>query len=278
MNLMQDSVGSIKSNAGRLLASLFPLTKHRVAESLTIPDAVLTGDGVGTRRFERLIRHYLCNQTVRLGPASIENMHKEFWSRNKEFYRSTSKRTRHVYIPEHQVLLDHITRAVKERGIKRICELGTGDGQWLYYLSYQLPRIKEFIGVDINANQISENTKRYRNIRFCEADIADWISENNSDRTLYVTNGGVFEYLCEKSLEKLLSTLSHSAKGSALVSVEPIYGNYNLDCETTSKVSNQEYSFTHNYPHLFSKVGLSLEYSEEKDMLGQRMLTIIGYT
>ena len=91
-------------------------------------------------------------------------------------------------------------------------EIGTGNGEVLESLSRQFPEIEKFIGIDLSADQIEFNTKKYQqypNIDFVAADGAEWIRENGTDNIIIITSGGVLEYFTQQQLKHLFNYLNH---------------------------------------------------------------------
>ena len=99
-------------------------------------------------------------------------------------------------------LLDHFPF------INNLCEIGTGHGLMLDYLSGQLTQIERFHGIDLSAEQISRNQAIYAGskVEFLPVEAADYVVQHCRPGTLFVACGA-FECFTQAELEEFASSL-----------------------------------------------------------------------
>jgi hypothetical protein len=271
-------VDNIKYAMGWVLATFLPQKAEAVRNGFTIPD---DWDSPQSSRFtDRLIRFYIGAQAKaaeQSSPGQLEKIHQIFWSQTATYFTDMGDRTENIYIPLYKDIVQRINPFLVDHKIQTVCEFGTGDGQWLNYLSQQWGMVQRFIGVDLSANQVAINQQRYPHLEFVTSDLVSWTEANAAPSTLYHTNSGVLEYLSEASVKHLIRILKDRAKNSILFLIEPIYGDYDLDQDTTSKIIGHEHSYTHNYVYLLEATGIEVISYEERESVGCRMLIVTAY-
>jgi Methyltransferase domain len=268
----------VKYGLGWILATLLPQKAEAVRNGFTIPQ-----DWDSSRSSpitDRLIRFYIGAQakaTEQNSPGQLEKIHQNFWSQTATYFTDMGDRTENIYIPLYKDIVQRNTPFLVDHKIQTVCEFGTGDGQWLNYLSQQWGMVQRFIGIDLSANQVAINQQRYPHLEFVTSDLVSWTAANAAPNRLYHTNSGVLEYLSEDSVKHLLSILKDRAKNSILFLIEPIYGDYDIHRETTSKIIGYEHSYTHNYVHLLEAANIKVISHEEREAVGCRMLIVLAY-
>lgn len=268
----------IKYFLGKLLSILFPAKTANLLENFTIPQD-WNGRGLD-HTINKLIRYYLryrAKQQEVESPGKLEEIHRNFWAQTDSYFDETQDRAAEVFIPNYADLVQQLIPLLTEKHIHTVCEFGTGDGQWLNYLSQQWTAVTHFIGIDISAHQIEINKAQFPHITFYHADLVEWMGKNATDQTLYHTNGGVLEYLSEESVRKLINIIGQTTKGSLVLLNEPLYGDFDINTDKASKVSGAEFSYSHNHPHLLKTAGAQILHQEEKDLMGHRMLTVLAF-
>lgn len=265
----------IKYILGLFFSVVFKEKKLAVLDHFTIPSHGLAKHGF----VERMIRYYIAHSAQRTPEQSLlilERIHRHYWSRVDSYFNNTSDRTSEIFIPTFGGLIEQIALLLQEKQIVRVCELGTGDGKWLNYLSQKLLNINQFVGIDISSSQIEKNTIQYPNLEFANDDILQWTRKNVSEHTLYHTMGGVLEYLAEPSLKELFQILRCSANNSFFLLCEPLYDDFDLHHDMISKVSGNEYSYSHNYPKLLLETHARIVMQKEFHILDHRLLMILA--
>lgn len=268
------NVGRLKFIAGAVLSRLLPGRTRVIREAFTLPYFdVRTRGGI----LDRLIRFYLA-ESVKTAPQELEALHRGFWARQgaEGWHGATLERSDREYLPAYSDLARLCTREIDSRDIERVVELGTGNGDWLKYLSRQWHRPRTFIGIDIAQQQIETSQARHPDLVFHWADMTKWVEEEADSRTLFVTQGGVLEYLSEDSVRDLFAAVKLRCPDSLLFLIEPLAKNHNLGTDLESRLYGSEYSYSHNYPFLLQQGGFSLLNQEERTVLDHRWLVILA--
>lgn len=131
-----------------------------------------------------------------------------------------------------------------------LCEIGTGNGLFLKYLSEQFPQIKRFIGLDLNEEQIRENKHVYKSTRleFVHGEISDCLRSGMFDEGAIFVTCGTLEYFTQKELQDLLALIRRKVNPTAVAICEPI--TFDLESEYVSKPRGNT-AYSHNYPAIF---------------------------
>ncbi len=158
--------------------------------------------------------------------------------------------------------------------IHNVIEFGTGNGDWLNYLRTKWNTPQRFLGIDLATQQIEENRTRYPAFEFMSGDLTEWVKQNRTEHTVFVTHCGVLEYLSEASLQRLLNDLISLHRKSVLFWIEPIAADFDLQSERYSQTLGNEFSFSHPYPTLIRRSGFELQTLTEKSVEGFRMLCL----
>jgi hypothetical protein len=267
----------IKYTAGMVCAKLLPRKADYIRSAFTIPE--YWNPSLAERATHRLIRFYMgCQAQVqeRNNPGRLETLHKSFWCEVEQYFLVANNRVEDVYIPAYQDILQNLTPLLIDKNIETICEFGSGDGKWLNYLSQQWPFIQQFTGVDLSKSQVEMNTQIYPHLTFIRADLVVWSQANITSNTLYHTNGGVLEYVCEDSVRELIKNLKDQAKNSMVLLIEPLHGDYDLNQDRRSQIIGYEYSYTHNYVYLLETTGFKVIHYEERQVMNHRMLIVLA--
>jgi SAM-dependent methyltransferase len=249
---------AIKYTAGFVCAKLLPRKADDIRSAFTIPE--YWNPSLAERATHRLIRFYTgCQAQAQeiSNPGRLETLHKSFWCEVEQYFSVANNRVADIYIPAYQ-------------------DIGSGDGQWLNYLSQQWPFIQQFTGIDLSKSQVETNAQIYPHLTFIRADLVAWSQENITSNTLYHTNGGVLEYVCEDSVRELIKNLKDQAKNSMVLLIEPLHGDYDLNQDRRSKIIGYEYSYTHNYVHLLETAGFKVIHYEERQVMHHRMLIVLA--
>ncbi len=271
---------TLKYAVGAILSRAFPKKTESIRRSFTLPHL---DNRVGSGRTSRLIRYYL-GQTALLDPAHLESLHREFWIRQKAdgWYAKTAERFRNLSLPLLSELVPRCLPAIQQKKITRVCEFGCGDGQWLNFLFEQWTGPNEFLGLDLSEEQIRSNQERYPNLKFECADLTQWVHENSSPNTIFLTCCGVLEYLSKESLSKVFRDIASRSPNSLLLLIEPVEKEFDLSQKPESIPCGHELSYSHNYPKLLEDEGISIDFEVEFQEMpawpGYRMLAILAKT
>ncbi|OGW84153.1 MAG: hypothetical protein A2987_00355 [Omnitrophica bacterium RIFCSPLOWO2_01_FULL_45_10] len=175
---------------------------------------------------------------------------KKLWSDKDEFEKQYLKLGRPLALQ----ITDLISSA--PGSYHTVCDMGTGNGMFLNWLSGQVSGIRKFIGIDLNKEQVAENKETYKNtgLEFFYSEITDWINTRCGAGTIFVTCG-VFEYFAQHELVRLFESIRNRAHPAAIAIIEPI--NLDLVSEFMSKPRGN-IAYSHNYPYLFNKCGYNV--------------------
>ena len=279
MAQMDKLVYRIKLLMGWLLSKIFVNKFKQVQETFTLPYwGKAKSANALMRVVERLLRFYLAHSDRGVsGGEKLETIHKKFWQTQIEdkWFDGTSK----VFDESLEVLqrpiadLKHFLEGTEHR---TLCEIGTGDGRFLDYLRSELGQFQRFIGLDLSEKRIALNRSLYDGLEFFAEDAQQWVPGQKLNKTLFVTNGGVFEYFRPESLKKFAEEVAGNGNSIALF-YEPIVADHDLETELEAKLTTAgEYSFSHNYPAVFESVGMKIVIQHLSEDAGYRGLCLIA--
>ena len=136
-----------------------------------------------------------------------------------------------------------------------LCEIGSGNGLFLQYLSRELPGIGRFVGLDLNRDQIARNRETYAGLglEFAAGEVEEWLTQVSAP-TIFVAVG-TLECFTEAELTDLLRRIRSLATPAAVALCEPI----NFDLSTaTSSAPRGNTMYSHNYPGLLRGTGYTV--------------------
>lgn len=269
----------LKRWLGAALVRAAPGRAAAIGADLAKPywDGASAGSPLG-RRVDALIRAHLADAAQRAdGGRALEAMHKRQWreQRDAAWFERTAAAFDAETLPRVREPVAALAAVLEGRPLARVCEIGTGDGRFLDYLRRTLDRPATYVGLDLSAARTAVNASLYPHATFVCADATAWIRDNPVDATLYVTHGGVFEYLSPASLASLLAVLAQAEPHSLLALFhEPLSPSHDLAHDPASCLTTAgEYSYSHNYPALLSGAGFTVLHQSETDAPGYRAFT-----
>ena len=271
MKMLKRLRAIVKSGLGRLAVLAFPGRARVVEQNIAAADSTL---------LDRIIRLGLICRVD--DPERISQLHHRTWAGEQglNFAAKFGGRFEAWFKSSHVSIVDELEKVLAERAgtYRHFYEIGCGDGQVANYLSTRLQGIDDFVGIDINEQVASCNNQVYQrtNLRFVSGNAADWIGVNGRPRSVFLSNGGVLEYFSEKAITDLLRKIATDLKPALFVVGEPLAPDYDLDKETRSRPYGDEWSFTHNYPHLFSTNGFKVRCQREATTGGYRWLLLLA--
>ena len=207
--------------------------------------------------------------------------HRSFWSgRGGAVYaENCDYRFQDIFLSQHRDAVTELEAAwAKLPQIKRVVEIGTGSGKLLAFLQERHPELEALVGLDINAAQIERNRATYAQsgLEFHACDAQDWIRRKGQPGTVFVTNCGVLEYFPQGDLEKLLAHICRQLSPALFLAIEPLAVDHDLDHSLLSQTFGDELSFSHNYPHLFTKSGFHVAYQRESFFERYRTVILVA--
>ena len=253
-----------------------PLRKRvaiRIGQALSVifpgrARSVESGKHVGsTRLVDRMIRNGIRAHAIKQRDhRRIRDMHRAYWSSHaNDFATDYTFRFREQFLASDASFLDNVDAIIKNLPIRSIVEVGCGNGLVLQYLSDRWPNVKQFVGIDIDAAVIQRNREVYKDPKFTfvKSDVQQWIRENATSSTLLITNGGVLEYFLKSEVEAMLDSLN-AIKPAAVVFIETLGSDHDLERDCDTHVYGRELSFSHSYPSLLQQAGFKIHKQDER--------------
>lgn len=208
----------------------------------------------------------IARHTLTGAQEDVARAHREYWASSAvtEHHATLEQRFESSFLGKHYPILEAMDRLIATGKYHTLCEIGCGAGFVSDYVAKRWPSLRKVIGLDLSAEQIEQNRKRFVNqrLQFEAADATAWITENAEPGMLFFTFDGVLEYFPETTLSNLLQTLAAKAP-VAFALVEPIAHDYDLAIEMHSRMFGGEMSFSHNYFHLFAGTGFYVRWQQE---------------
>lgn len=215
---------------------------------------------------ERWALSYLISELKMKGDMKrLSNLHAMMWSNPEyvQYHENIIGRNRKGY----ELLKDDIYMALKEltsgeNAVSKLVEFGCGNGWLINQLSNseKIPAIKYFLGIDINEAQVNKNNIEYQEnekLDFLHGEINTWLNQEEIKHTVFLSFGGVLEYLNGEQFEDMISLISKSSH-TALIVFEPIADAKKMEEVEVSTVFGGELSFSHPYLQAIKKSHLQL--------------------
>jgi len=214
-------------------------------------------------------------------PDDLRDAHAGYWGKLApfEYYDRVSYRFEEWFKGPHAGFVDAVADLTEQQQFDRLIEVGCGEGLVLAELTKRMPRVKSFIGLDINAQIIERNRETYAdlpNTRFMHADLAEIAPLCTARNTLFFVYGGVLEYFTESELSEFLRAFAQ--KDCAIAFAEPIDPGHDLATVLHSYPFGEESSFSHNHRHLLERAGWQITSQEEATFSNIRWQMVIART
>lgn len=265
----------LKIQLGRAFSVLFA---KRARELQNLP----TGYPHGLK--DRMLMAFL-KENARLtnNTGFFEQLHADFWQgqSGEVFSSNCDHRFDDLFLNKQAADVKHLQKFWTERGIKHIVEIGCCSGLHLQHLTTNLPGVVSAVGIDINTTQINLNCRNPDfdpRIKFIAADGGQWLMGNAQPNTLFVTNGGVLEYISQQRLTEILSYVSKNLSPAMFFTVEPIAPDHDFENSIESIPFGEELSFSHNYQRMYESTGFRVLRQRHVDFESWRMMTTIACT
>lgn len=165
------------------------------------------------------------------------------------------------YLASRARLLEQLDLLIDRRpDIASVCEIGTGSGLFIEHLSERLAGVRRFCAIDLNAEQIARNRRRYAGSRveYLHAEVLDYVERLCRPGTLFVASG-TFECFTQPELEELLDLARAAVPGVAFAMCDAVDVDFDARTERESRPRG-ELLYNHNYRHLFESSGYRVEY------------------
>lgn len=231
-------------------------------------------------RLKRWIADYRIASAAESGDLkSLRDRLAQYWQseRGDEFYDAYPTRFQDWFLGPHYTVVEALAERLEARpGIRRLIEVGCGDGKVLQHLHDRFPQITSATGVDLNETIIERNRDVYESsaLHFECSDLDTYLQQYHGSGILLVSYGGVLEYLTQPELEALFTSFRNLASPTLLLLVEPISPDFDLSTETVSRPHGIENSFSHPHRHLLETAGWTVEFEEVQELEHRWMLML----
>lgn len=192
-----------------------------------------------------------------------------YWNRYADgFHQAWKDRFERVFLKhDAEIIISALEELTQHTHPQNLVEIGCGGGQVLAYLSDHLEGIQHFTGIDLSEERISENRRDFQHrpdLAFHAGDAVDWVQQHTKRHTVFLTNGGVLEYFLQSELQCILQHIATHGVPAAMMIIENIGSDHDLDREKDSLIYGREMSFSHNYPYLFEQAGFAIQHYSER--------------
>ncbi len=264
----------VKQSIGTVMLPLMPKRANNIAEN----EFSMT---VGERSFvDSCLRAGMARKMLQSDMTDVmSHYHRNFWTGEKgtEFHRHVRDQVVTAYEDYFTYLADEINQLTTQfPQLNTLVEIGAGGGSFLNRLMQDVNGIDTVIGNDLSPGTIAENREIFPHIEWVDGDGKKWVEDNAQQNTIFVTFRGVLEYFTEYDLDSYFATISGEKAPAALILVEPVAIDHNLDSQIHSRAYGTEYSFSHNYPHLVRKNGFHLRRIDFKTFDTHKICAIVA--
>ncbi len=218
--------------------------------------------------FDRMLRNGLLAEAYWAGDhAKQRALFSHYWAQEADDVAHVwQDRFEREFLGHNVVIIDALEEVMQGKDFDRLYEIGCGHGQVLEYLVGRLSSIEEFVGIDISEEQIKKNKGHFNNpkMAFHAADATQWVLANAKVQSIFLTNGGVFEYFLQSELQTLFKHIAENLSPAVIGVVETLGSDHNLETEKESLIYGRELAFSHNYPHLLREAGFEIVHHSEQ--------------
>jgi hypothetical protein len=264
-----------KGRLGLIAMRCFPARAARLREEY------FTHHGRRTRLLDRLIGCGIAYQALRRGDlGNLAEYHRRFWagSNTQAFHDSAEERFKAAFLTFYTPVIDALEQFLDDRGeMTTFCEVGAGVGLLLDYLAKRFDRVERLIGIDLSEATIQQNRETFSDPRmeFVAGDALEFIETHGQPNWVYLTHNGVLEYLQPETVDRYFALIAEWGP-AAVVLIEPIGLNHDLDTQPESWPYGQEFSISHNYPYRLRQAGFDIQYQDEANVYGVRVILILA--
>lgn len=213
----------------------------------------------------------------------FEALHEDFWRGDggDVFSENCDHRFEELFCGKQQEDFQRLKEICNDRPPKHIVELGCNSGLVLDYMVRNLPTVESAVGIDINPQQISRNQQSSRfdqRIEFIATDGVQWVLDNATADTLFVTNGGVMEYFRRSRLDEMMTHIADCLGPATFFAIEPNADDHDLENDHCSIAFGEELSFSHNYKNLFQSNGFDVVHQRPTVFESWKLMATIAVT
>ena len=258
--------------AGNLLEALAPWMQRNIDEDHH------------SGRFVRLKRWMLHARATRArarGDArALQKSLFQFWradTADAYFDRYLDRHQKWFLGPHHEIV-DQMAKLTADGTYTRLIEVGCGAGRVLEHCALAMPKLQDFIGVDINPVIIARDRVDYAQnprLQFLSADASAWLRDRAQPGTILLTYGGVMEYFAAETLSEMFQNLAQQ-RPAAVALVEPVDPGHDLANDAASHAFGQENSFSHNHEKLLLAAGFNVVFRKSLRLGGASWVMLLA--
>ena len=165
---------TVKVGLGRIVLALRPRRAQRLIERQ---------DPMALKLTDRLIMAGWVSRATTDDWTTLSEVHRRFWAgRGGDIFNTAPEvAQRFDDWVLHTRPLEFLRAEIDSQQCEAMCEIGSGNGRALEYMSKQLETVPRFIGIDINAEATRRNAERAlddQRLEFFTADAVEWIAKN----------------------------------------------------------------------------------------------------
>lgn len=233
-------------------------------------------------RIESIMMAALMHRAERRGELEefIHRQQRRFWSSSEiaDFHAAHERYFEDMFLGENLVSLLELEKALAAGSYSSFCEIGSGHGRVVYFLSKRLATLRRFVGIDLSAEQQRRNRERYPEapIEWVTGDALAWIKANGGPGWVFLTHNGVLEYFRRDDLRALFGDIAQRMKPAIVSISEPLGLDHDLETEKGSPPYGYERSFSHNYVHLLQEAGFEILHRSEYRDGSHRLLRLVA--
>lgn len=226
----------------------------------------------GETFLDRLLRNGLLRQAFLSRDFSqLRHFLARYWEKNGAiFHDAWQDRFERLFLAHDQIAIEALESHLRDNPSaftpQNLYEIGCGGGEVLNHLGERFPSLHQVVGIDLSEEQILRNRDHFsgKPLIFHAADAVEWIPRHALPGSVFLTNGGVFEYFLKEEIESILAHISQQLRPAAVVIIETIGVDHDLSTEPDSQVYGREMAFSHHYPHLLEKHGFQIRHRSER--------------
>lgn len=239
---------------GRVLCAVLPSRTQRL---------LTTGDPNHFNKWDRMMAVAACLKAQRQGNwETTRRLHTLYWSGEAAtgIHREHTS-IKHAWFqqPDHP-LARALKSLIDQNDFLGLCEIGCGTGALIEDLRRQYPQLSQWTGLDLSPQQISDNRKTHAasGVRYETADALSWIPQQAPAGWIYLSFGGVLEYVTEQDLRGLWTAIAAKGKPAAIALCEPIADDHDFESTLNSRVHGVEQVFSHHYRKMAVEAGFKV--------------------
>jgi hypothetical protein len=217
--------------------------------------------------FKHAVRSELTRRYYESPDAQIRAMNRRcFWGGTAGFRWHEAERTRHLNSPQFSEAYFRSRGRMVEQiywlldnfpCFKNLCEIGTGNGLLIEYLSGSLTQVERFQGMDLSAEQIARNRAIFADskVEYLHIEASEYILRHCRPGTLFVACG-TFECFTQAEIEGLFALTRRTVNPTAFAICDAVAVDFDASIELNSRPRGNLF-YSHNYRHLLEKQGYS---------------------